>query len=100
PVIAGDGHVAAEYRTHFREVPYTLAEDASQLEEALAALATDAAFRERETERVAAYVLRHHDEAAVALRYLDLLDDAIHWRTGYEGEPVAIPAPEVTTPRP
>jgi hypothetical protein len=86
PVVAGDGHVAA---------------DARELAQVLAALATDQAYRDGEAARVSAYVERHHDEAAVALRYLDLLDEAIHWRSGFQGEPVTIPQPEpVVAPAP
>jgi hypothetical protein len=43
-------------------------------------LATDPAYFAQEADRVAAYALEHHDYAAVAARYLDLLDGAIQWR--------------------
>ena len=81
PVIAGDPHVAAQYRQRFGAVPYTYANDATELEAALHQLATDADFYAEEAKRVATYTVTHHDDAAVALRYLDLLDEAFSWRT-------------------
>ncbi len=84
PVIAGDAHVAAEYQRIVGHVPYTFADDALGLEEALVALATGESFRATETERATRYCLDWHDEAAVAIRYLDLLDDAFGWRHGME----------------
>jgi glycosyltransferase involved in cell wall biosynthesis len=81
PVIAGDGFVAGKYCDWLGGVPYTFADNATQLEEALAQLVTDEAFRAREAARVHAYTVHHHDDAAVALRYLDLLDEAFQWRT-------------------
>jgi glycosyltransferase involved in cell wall biosynthesis len=81
PVIAGDVFVAEKYRDWLGEVPYTYASNVAELEEAMYRLATDAEFYRTEAERVAAYTLAHHDDAAVAHRYLDLLDEAFHWRT-------------------
>jgi hypothetical protein len=81
PVIAGDPHVAGKYREMFGEVPYTYANDAAELEDALYRLATDEDFYRAEASRVHAYTVTHHDDAAVALRYLDLLDEAFSWRT-------------------
>lgn len=104
PVIAGDEHVAAEYRRIVGDVPYTFANDARELEDALAALATDRAFRDREAERVTRYCTDWHDEAAVAIRYLDLLDDAFAWRRAMElgnrPEPIIPERPEPEHPEP
>lgn len=81
PVIAGDAHVANEYRNLLGGVPYTFASDRAELETAIAALAQDAAFYQAEAARVSEYVATWHDEAAVALRYLNLLDNAFQWRS-------------------
>lgn len=81
PVIAGDATVARRYVEHFGAVPYTFAESAEELEAVLERLISDAEYRRAEAARVAAYTLAHHDDAAVALRYLDLLDVAFHWRS-------------------
>lgn len=80
PVVAGDGAVADHYRDLLGQVPYTYANDAAALAQALERLATDPDWCHGEAERVAAYVLDWHDDAAVTLRYLDLLDTAIGWR--------------------
>lgn len=80
PVIAGDPLVKERYEDLVGAVPYTYANDADALATALERLATDAAWRAAEAQRTAAYVLAWHDDAAVAARYLDLLDEAIHWR--------------------
>lgn len=81
PVIAGDAETAGAYRARLGQVPYTFA-DASTLEAVLEQLVVDVEFRAAEAARVAAYVLAWHDEAAVALRYLDLLAVAIEGKTG------------------
>lgn len=81
PVIAGDATVAQRYVQHFGAVPYTFANSAEELEAVLERLISDAEYRRAEASRVAAYTLKHHDDAAVALRYLDLLDVAFHWRS-------------------
>jgi hypothetical protein len=81
PVIAGDETVANRYIEHFGACPYTFANDLEQLESALERLVSDATFRADETSRVSQYVVQHHDESAVALRYLDLLDMAFGWRS-------------------
>lgn len=83
PVIAGDPHVADRYREIVGHVPYTYAESEQQLAEQLERLYGDPAYFAAEAARVSAYTLTWHDESAVALRYLDLLDDAFHWRTGW-----------------
>ena len=80
PVIAGDPVVADRYRAWLGEVPYTYANDEETLTAALRALVLNPAWRAEEAARVGAYVRSYHDYAAVALRYLDLLDDALHWR--------------------
>ena len=54
--------------------------DEDGLVEALERMVTDDAWRDGETARVTTHVARFHDDAAVALRYLDLLDDHFHWR--------------------
>lgn len=81
PVIAGDEVVAARYLEHFDDVPYTTAWDGDHLEHQIERLVSDTTFYTREAERVSVYTTMYHDESAVALRYLDLLDGAFHWRT-------------------
>jgi hypothetical protein len=80
PVIAGDTDCLREYTQWLGETPYTFANTEDALAEQLARLATDPSYYETEAARVHGYVVTHHDEAAVALRYLDLLDDAFSWR--------------------
>lgn len=80
PVIAGDTDCLREYTDWLGEAPYTFANTEDQLVEQLARLATDRVFYDAEAARVSGYVVTHHDEAAVALRYLDLLDEAFQWR--------------------
>lgn len=80
PVIAGDAFAAERYRDLVGEVPYTYANDAEQLEHQLVRLVRDEEFRMAEAYRVRGYVESFHDEAAVALRYLDLLDESFGWR--------------------
>lgn len=80
PVIAGDDTVAERMRARYGEVPYTFADSEEQLEAQLVRLMDDAEFRYREAERVSQHVLEHHDESAVALLYLDYIDDAFGWR--------------------
>lgn len=81
PVIAGDETVAERYIEEFGEVPYTTAWDGEHLERQIERLVTDPEFYARETARVHEYVTDVHDEAAVALRYLDLLDSKFGWRS-------------------
>jgi hypothetical protein len=81
PVIAGDTDCQREYQARLGAVPYTWANDEQGLMEALEQLATDAAFHASEADRVHRYVVEYHDDASVALRYLDLLDEAVQWRT-------------------
>jgi hypothetical protein len=101
PVIAGDQRVAAEYRKWLNEVPYTFADTEADLEEAIVRLVTDADFYCAEADRVTAYVTQHHDDAAVALRYLDLLDGAFGWREALRVQPTpASIAPHVAEAEP
>jgi len=97
PVIAGDPGVAGQYKTLTGAVPYTFADNATQLEGALVWLYENRAERATEADRVAAYALTWHDEAAVALRYLDALDGAFGWRgeLAIENRPAVPPQPEV-----
>jgi len=85
PVIAGDAFTAGKYREIVGHVPYTYADDEATLTEALERLVVDADWRRGEAERVATYCETWHDEAAVALRYLDLLDLAFNWRQALTG---------------
>lgn len=80
PVIAGDPYVAAQYRAMLGYVPYTYANDGKELATAMRELHESAERRAAEAERVQRYVEEYHDEAAVALRYLDLLDAHMGWR--------------------
>ena len=80
PVIGGDPDCKREYDKWFGSVPYTWANDEDALVEVLERLKNDHAFYAAESQRVSEYVIAHHDDAAVASRYLDLLDDAVHWR--------------------
>jgi len=81
PVIAGDETVARRYTEQFGAVPYTMAVNGEQLETQLERLVDEPAFYMTEAFRVSTYVTAHHDESAVALRYLDLLDTAFGWRS-------------------
>lgn len=81
PVIAGDATVADRHREQFGLVPYTFADSEDELETVLARLVDDAEFRQAEAGRVASFVTEYHDESAVALRYLDYLDEAFAWRS-------------------
>jgi hypothetical protein len=85
PVIAGDAFTAGRYREIVGHVPYTFADDEAGLTEALERLVVDADWRRAEADRVATYCETWHDEAAVALRYLDLLDLAFNWRQALTG---------------
>lgn len=80
PVIAGDPTVRDRYLESFGIVPYTFANDAESLEDAIRRLVDDPDFREQEADRVFEYVTANHDESAVALTYLDYLDMAFDWR--------------------
>lgn len=81
PVIAGDKTVADRYRERVGYVPYTFAGNAEELEAVIERLVFEFDWRHAEADRVARHVLTYHDDAAVALRYLDLLDQAFGWRS-------------------
>jgi hypothetical protein len=87
PTIAGDETVADRYRAQFGSVPYTFANSAEELEPVLQRLVSDAEYRTTEAHRVNTHVITHHDESAVALRYLDLLDHAFGWRSKHNVRP-------------
>lgn len=80
PVIAGDQTVAARNVELYGYNPYTFADTAEELEDVLFKLIGDSSWRRAEAIRVARHVQTFHDDAAVALRYLDLLDEAFAWR--------------------
>ncbi len=80
PVIAGDEKVAAAYRKHHGEVPYTYANTLDGLTAALEKLATDETFYNQERERVSRYCVEVHDYPVVAQRYLNLLDMKFDWK--------------------
>lgn len=105
PVIAGDPTVAGLYREVVGDVPYTYANDQVQLTAALERLVRDIPWREAEAKRVATYCETVHDEAAVALRYLDLLDEAFQWRAKMQArhikpDPLVPPSEMPRHPRP
>ncbi len=85
PVIAGDRTVADRYVAQFGEIPYTYAESEDGLLYALEQMIVSPEWRAIEAARVFRYVRDHHDESAVALRYLDLLDAEFGWRSGNVG---------------
>lgn len=80
PVIAGDTDCKREYLSRMGQLPYTWANDEVGLVEALEQLATDPAYAANEASRVHRYAVEYHDDANVAIRYLDLLDHAVQWR--------------------
>lgn len=81
PVVAGDKTVADRMVERYGYVPYTFANSADELEAVLEKLVTDSSWRRAEAIRVARHVATYHDDAAVALAYLDLLDEAFDWRS-------------------
>ena len=89
PVIAGDTTVRDRYVEHFGECPYTFAENEEQLEAELKAIIESPDYYDHEARRVHSYVTNHHDESAVSLRYLDLLDITFGWRS----TPLSAPRP-------
>lgn len=80
PTIAGDEQVRARYVEHFGFCPYTFANDEEAIEYEIRSLVLDDAYYAEEAERVFHYVRDFHDESAVALKYLDLLDLKFGWR--------------------
>lgn len=79
PVLAGDQDCRKGYLDLLGEVPYTFAEETT-LKDQIVRLATDWAFYVEQARRVHEYVLKWHDGANVAALYLELLDEALHWR--------------------
>lgn len=75
-VIAGDPVVAGRYRARLGAVPYTYANDAAELAGVLERMVQEPAWRAAEAARVGEYVLRYHDETAVASRYIEMLHAA------------------------
>lgn len=96
PVVAGDADVAALYKQHVGEVPYTVALDELQLQRQLERLAVDAEYRASEAARAHAYVLAVHDYAAVGARYEAMLAAALKRPEILtpKGEPVIRPEPK------
>lgn len=81
PVIAGDEDNRAYYRERFGETPYVFVTGRSDLERAIEMLAApDDRYFRRCADRVQEHVIAHHDYAAVAARYLDILDLETRWR--------------------
>jgi hypothetical protein len=99
PVIAGDAHVAEEYRRWTGAVPYTFADSEDALEEAIVRLVQSPGFYQEEAARVGRYVVEHHDDAAVAIRYLDLLETAFGWRQAMQDLRVHPSTPTMTVPK-
>lgn len=73
PVIAGDAEARDAYVREVGECPYTFADNAAQLEEAIMRLIESPLQHGIEAERVGAYVRGYHDYAAVARRYDDII---------------------------
>lgn len=73
PVVAGDPVTAEAHRAFCGHVPYTYANDAAALTEAIERLVLDRDFYEAEAARVSAFVRTYHDYPAVARRYETLL---------------------------
>jgi hypothetical protein len=81
PVLAGteDG-IHDRYVDWVGEVPYTAVNTPAELEAELERLYLDRQYRLSEGKRVQQFITEHHDYAPVALRYLEILDQAIGWR--------------------
>lgn len=98
PALAGDDSVADLYREHLGEVPYTHLAGVNAIERkralklTLERLATDPVFYQAEAARAQEYVLRYHDYAAVAARYMEILAWAPHWER--------VPLPAFRAPEP
>jgi hypothetical protein len=69
PVVAGDPSVQELYRETVHYCPYTFANTARELGAILEQLAMDPVTRQREADKVALYVARHHDYRAVARQF-------------------------------
>lgn len=79
-VLAGDEDVRQAFTAWYGECPYTYTPDAAALERAIERAVMDGDWHTTESERVGAFVEQHHDYAAVAARYLDILDHRLGWR--------------------
>lgn len=81
PVLAGTGDgIHDRYVQWVGQVPYTAVEDGETLELALERLYIDGNYRRQEGQRVQEFITKHHDFAPVALKYLEILDEATAWR--------------------
>jgi hypothetical protein len=79
-VVAGDADVKALYeKSEVGSCPYTFANDKAQLTEVLERAITDKMWYAGETTRVARYVTKFHDYAAVAKRYEGMIAKATKW---------------------
>lgn len=77
PCIAGDPDVADLYRDAIGYVPYTFANDAAQLEQAIERLVLDVPYRTDQATRFGLYVEDYHDYRQVAKRYESILVKAL-----------------------
>ena len=76
PVLAGDPEAQNDLTKLGIPVPWTVANDESQLRDGLAKLARDLTFRQAEAARVHAYVREYHDYPVVGKKYADILTEA------------------------
>lgn len=74
PVIAGDVDAKAAYDRELGFTPYTFADNAKELEEAIMMLVESPLQHAIEAERVGEYVRAYHSYAAVAEKYEEILD--------------------------
>jgi hypothetical protein len=75
-VIAGDPEAQNDLTKLGIPVPWTVANDETQLKQVLAKLATDRKFYAAEAERVHQYVRTYHDYPVVGQKYADILTEA------------------------
>ena len=80
PVIAGDEEIESLWNYHFGDCPYIFANNQARLEEFIARLYEDQVYYNLSRYKCFDHVLQYHDYAAVALRYLELLDEHMGWR--------------------
>lgn len=79
-VLAGDPDARAANVQHFGACPWTYANDAGALREALERFVEFPAWRLEEARRVHAFVRQHHDYPAVARRYAEILAEHLPGR--------------------
>jgi hypothetical protein len=80
-VVAGDESVRDLYAaSEVGGCPYTFANDKAQLADVLERAITDKMWYASETTRVARYVTKYHDYAAVAKRYEGIIAKATGWQ--------------------